>query len=348
MTALKCSNWNLTIQRVSKIIMPHPPDRTLFGMLSVLCGPFDTALFRRATAYANVKEYRAAAEDLEHVLQLEPNNKKVQEELNRLRKSHLETVGQQEQPKKGRRIQIEESDGEEESSEGEKEPATIEPVQETCGGAQVAAEGEGGEVEAGGEKVTSDSQDIPSDASSKEAEAEGRDGVSIYSSNGPIPSPGSENPETTSATSNVDMDPAEQQEAPPLDTAQLQSAPVEGQEAPPTEVAKEDVPQQATSAPPLQQDETPPTETVKENIPQTQDVPQAVASETVQQEAPPPKIQEAPPPEPPPELPPSVKKLKEEGNDMFRRGQYGEAVNRYTKGIKLLEKGLHLQQYWIF
>ena len=291
------------------------------------------ALFRRATAYSNIKEYRAAAEDLEHALQLEPNNKKVQEELNRLRKNHLETVEQQEQPKKkGTRIQIEESDGEEEeeeeSSEGEKESTTVEPEQETGRGqatdGQQQREEEGEEGETEGEKVTSDGQEVPSSTSTSSQEAAESDGAVGCSNNGPIPNPRSENPETASAAANIDV-------SPPLDDAQLQSSPVEEQkDAPPTEVAKEVVPQSesVTQATLPQQDDAPP---------------QAVAPETAvqaRQETPPPKIQEAPPPEPPPELPPLVKKLKEEGNDLFRRGQYGEAVNRYSKGIKLLEKGL--------
>ena len=310
-------------------------------MLSALCGPFavhvmyvrtctctiPAALFRRATAYSNIKEYRAAAEDLEHALQLEPNNKKVQEELNRLRKNHLETVEQQEQPKKkGTRIQIEESDREEEeeSSEGEKESTTVELEQETGGGqatdGQQQREKEGEEGETEGEKVTSDGQEVPSSTSTSSQEAAKSDGAVGYS----IPNPRSENPETASATANIDV-------SPPLDDAQLQSSPTEEQkEAPPTEVAKEVIPQSESVAQATlpQQDEAPP---------------QAEAPETAvqaRQETPPPKIQEAPPPEPPPELPPSVKKLKEEGNDLFRRGQYGEAVNRYSKGIKLLEKGL--------
>ena len=294
------------------------------------CTYAHTALFRRATAYSNIKEYRAAAEDLEHALQLEPNNKKVQEELNRLRRNHLETVEQKEQPKKGTRIQIEESEGEEESSEGEKEPTTVEPEQEAGGAGQVAMDDQGedeGKIE--GEMTTDDGQEVPSSTSSQEAESEACDGDN---SNGPIPSPESENPS--------------------LDNAQPQSTPVEEQEAPPTEIAKEAVSQpdsipQATSsvssATLPKQDEIPPTEAVKGNVPQAQDTPQAAASETAEgakQEVLPPKVQEAPPPEPPPELPPAVKKLKEEGNDLFRRGQYGEAVNRYSKGIKLLEKGL--------
>ena len=238
----------------------------------------------------------------------------------------METIEQQEQPKKkGTRIQIEESDGEEESSEGEKESTTVEPEQETGQATDGQQQREEGEAEGG--KVTSDGQEVPSSTSTSSQEAvesEACGGAIGYSNNGPIPNPRSENPETASAAANIDV-------SPPLDDAQLQSSPVEEQkEAPPTEVTKEAVPQsdsvvQATLP---QQDEAPP---------------QAVAPETAvqaRQETPPPKILEARPPEPPPELPPSVKKLKEEGNDLFRRGQYGDAVNRYSKGIKLLEKGL--------
>ena len=285
------------------------------------------ALFRRATAYTNLKEYRAAAEDFECVLQLEPNNKKVQEELNRLRKNHLETVGQQEQPKKGRRIEIEESDGEEgESSEGEEEPATFVPELKT-GGEQEATEGQEHEGDTEGEKVTAeDRQEVPLDARSQEAEAEACDGAFEYTSNASIPSTGSDSAETTSATSNVYQDPAKEQETLPLDGIEVQSAPIEEQATPSPVIANEVTSQpesavRTTSVTTPPQDEAPP-------------------PEPTQQEAPPAPVQEAPPPEPPPELPPSVKKLKEEGNDLFRRGQYGEAVDRYSKGITLLEKGL--------
>ena len=41
----------------------------------------------------------------------------------------------------------------------------------------------------------------------------------------------------------------------------------------------------------------------------------------------------------PPPLPTSVQFLKDEGNQLFRVGQYGSAVNKYSKAIKLLEAG---------
>lgn len=39
-------------------------------------------------------------------------------------------------------------------------------------------------------------------------------------------------------------------------------------------------------------------------------------------------------------MPADVLKWKELGNDLFRRGQYGEAVVHYTKAIQKLETGL--------
>lgn len=75
------------------------------------------ALFRRGTAYMNTKEYREAANDFEQLLQLEPNNKKAQEHLNRLRKDFLDPeTKQQGSGKKGRKIQIQEVEDEEESA----------------------------------------------------------------------------------------------------------------------------------------------------------------------------------------------------------------------------------------
>lgn len=38
-------------------------------------------------------------------------------------------------------------------------------------------------------------------------------------------------------------------------------------------------------------------------------------------------------------MPEDVVKLKEKGNDMFRRGQYDMALNHYTTAIRKLEKG---------
>ena len=45
-------------------------------------------------------------------------------------------------------------------------------------------------------------------------------------------------------------------------------------------------------------------------------------------------------PVPPPPIPSHIQKLKDEGNDLFRRGQYGEAVNKYTTAVNQLEKGM--------
>ena len=40
--------------------------------------------------------------------------------------------------------------------------------------------------------------------------------------------------------------------------------------------------------------------------------------------------------------PKSVAELKEKGNNFFKIGQYGEAVECYNKALKILDKGIHL------
>lgn len=44
----------------------------------------------------------------------------------------------------------------------------------------------------------------------------------------------------------------------------------------------------------------------------------------------------------PPPLPPNVQQLKERGNQMFRSGQYSDAIGQYTKAIDQLEKGAYM------
>jgi tetratricopeptide (TPR) repeat protein len=39
-------------------------------------------------------------------------------------------------------------------------------------------------------------------------------------------------------------------------------------------------------------------------------------------------------------MPANVAELKDQGNDLFRRGQYGEAVSRYSKALQRLETGM--------
>ena len=77
-----------------------------------------------------MKRYRNAAEDLEQLLQLEPNNKKAQEQLNQLQTEFLKRKqkesartrgggGEEKSEKKGRRIQIKEVEGSDSEEEGE-------------------------------------------------------------------------------------------------------------------------------------------------------------------------------------------------------------------------------------
>ena len=50
-------------------------------------------------------------------------------------------------------------------------------------------------------------------------------------------------------------------------------------------------------------------------------------------------VPQAPPPEVAAPMPENVKQWKEKGNDLFRRGQYAEAVLVYSKAVDTLDKG---------
>lgn len=53
-----------------------------------------------------------------------------------------------------------------------------------------------------------------------------------------------------------------------------------------------------------------------------------------------------PPSEPPSEpLPPAVQALKDEGNDLFRKGQYGDAIEKYSAAIQILSGYLLTHDY---
>ena len=43
-------------------------------------------------------------------------------------------------------------------------------------------------------------------------------------------------------------------------------------------------------------------------------------------------------------LPPAVQQLKEEGNKLFRSGQYAEASEKYNKAVSQLEQGMYIQK----
>lgn len=46
-------------------------------------------------------------------------------------------------------------------------------------------------------------------------------------------------------------------------------------------------------------------------------------------------------------IPENVKTWKEKGNDLFRRGQYAEAVDMYSKAVDKLEKGIFHVCGWV-
>ena len=58
---------------------------------------------------------------------------------------------------------------------------------------------------------------------------------------------------------------------------------------------------------------------------------------TPHKDAPPPPLVQR---DPPPPFPLRVQSLKDEGNVLFRSGQYGDAVKKYSEAIRLLEGGM--------
>ena len=86
----------------------------------------ETALFRRATAFVSLKEWRKSEKDLLHILQLEPGNKKAQELLSQSKKEIVKLSENDGTKKKGRRVQIEEV--EEEEDEGSSKTSVTPPT----------------------------------------------------------------------------------------------------------------------------------------------------------------------------------------------------------------------------
>lgn len=91
------------------------------------------AFLRRATARDALKQHKEAIEDLEIVLKLDPNNKRAQDLLNKVKKEEApgdkdETKGAA-KAKKGKRIIIEEVD--DKTGSDEKEEPPVEEVKST-------------------------------------------------------------------------------------------------------------------------------------------------------------------------------------------------------------------------
>ena len=78
-----------------------------------------------------------------------------------------------------------------------------------------------------------------------------------------------------------------------------------------------------------------PAEPVDQNSPPTSDSPPKVAETTSPLVEATPTLTQAP-------LPPAVKKLKEEGNGLFRSGQYAVASEKYSRAISELEQGIYI------
>ncbi len=113
----RCSNWSPPTPRVSVTGLMY----TYSTLPTFLLCP---ALLRRGTALVSLKEWKEAESAMETLLKLDPKNKRAQEMLSQARRE----LGQAK--KKGRRVQIEEVDEEQEASDGSAAAPPTNPVPE--------------------------------------------------------------------------------------------------------------------------------------------------------------------------------------------------------------------------
>ena len=251
----------------------------------------------------HLKQYREAADDFEHVLQLDPTNKKAQDHLNTLRSKHLkDDAGKG--TRKGNRLHIVEVEGcegegeGEEESEGEQQKRMLQGLLKTLEKKRSKArekdkeeerekgrEGEKKKKKSNG-KVAKQNGKTEERGGKEERGKEGEGGTQATVVNG-IPKKNGVSEETDS-------------------TGVQQVA-----ENPLSKTTKMAETETATGEPDRPTDE-----------------------EGASRQKTPPTIIQAPPP-----LPPDVQQAKEEGNQLFRGGQYNSASLKYSLAIHNLERG---------
>ena len=232
---------------------------------------YAVALFRRATARVSLKEEVKAISDFEHLLQLDPSNKKAHDQLRKLRATCSSAAENILRKNRLHIVEVEGCGGEEgEGEEDEKENR----------------EGEGEEGESRDKRVV---QGLLKTLEAKRTKGRGRRrgkaNVGAESSRGKGEQSGMER----SRKPDDKM------------TENLPQKPV-NRSQPSTSV-------QATPLPAM-------------------NTPSPVKTTPISDQA------------TPPPLPPALQELKEEGNRLFRSGQYSDASVKYSLAIHQLEKGL--------
>ncbi|RUS91692.1 hypothetical protein EGW08_000518 [Elysia chlorotica] len=267
------------------------------------------ALLRRGTALKSKKDYKKAVVDFEKVLTMEPNNKKAEALLGETQKE-LEKDEKTRQEKGGRRMVIEEVESDE-----EEEIESVEVEKPIVNGHSVQKE----ESNSSPDNISKD--ESPSSQESNSAQVDQQKSQSALLSQEKLDSPASSSEIDTQAQCSS---PKESQNATSPETSlsssvgfsALSSTAETPLPSPLTSLPQNTDKPSDPSPPPSKSSESSPPDSTNEAYPDHFTRPRFIQKS----------------------LPPEVQRLKEEGNQLFRSGQYALAIDQYSKAVSSLMK----------
>ena len=127
LTFIKLQHYQEAIQDCRTVLKLEPTNtKGMYSLLLVMCVDLNDvpALLRHGTALLGVKDWEGTEKVMQQLLGLEPRNKKAQEILKQASDEIAKSV--KSEPKKGRRVQIEEVDEDDESVSKPAPPLKVE------------------------------------------------------------------------------------------------------------------------------------------------------------------------------------------------------------------------------
>ncbi|XP_060067048.1 sperm-associated antigen 1-like [Ylistrum balloti] len=279
------------------------------------------ALLRRGSAFKGKKEYGKARADFQRALELEPANKRAEELL-----EELETIDKEKEEEKrkrkekGRRMVIEEVEGEEEDSGADSENKSQDLPNEQINGHHSTEEFNNGkekvELRIGGDQMLNDGISEETDSMVEEKGDVNTECDRLMS---PIVSEVEESESSDKLTNTSNQKASEKLTEAELNQHHDERTSPEN---------KNDITQAKHSgiefSPLAEKDKT----TASEEAVKTTDVGDEKMTEKVPERQ---VLVQT-------ELPSNVAQLRESGNNLFRNGQYGDALAKYNSAIDKLEK----------
>lgn len=284
------------------------------------------ALLRRGSAYKGKKDYEKARADFQQALDLEPANKRAEELLEELSAMDKEKAEEKRKRKeKGRRMVIEEVEGDEE--EEKDETADMSPDQPQMNGhasvEEVSKSSSESEVQDGGDQVLNvESSKVTDSVIEEKGDNLGDVTTECDRLKLPIVSDVTEEEQSEKVTSGSDQ--AANEKCEKVIDSDVGSNQQSDERTSPgdSEVTKQSIQSSGDNKAATESEST--ANRDKDNEPS--------AGEEVTEKLPerPVLIQT--------ELPPRVAQLRESGNNLFRSGQYGDALEKYKSAIEILDK----------